>query len=158
MKDLEWYKRQEKMDAIQYEFGLAKEWQETFIREIKLLIPEMVNTHFIISDVWFDISSNMLKCPVSMATIKCSDRIPIQYDPFHQTYAYYFNILDMFKEYDEERKQEYLQHITREFKATTSENVMALIQFLNKIDNENKKEEEQKVNPFMWGAENGKTY
>ena len=158
MKDLEWYKRQEKMDAIQYKFGLSKEWQETFIHEIKLLIPEMVNTHFIISDVWFDISNNMLMCPVSMVTIKCNDRIPMQYDPFHQHYAYYFNLLDMFKEYDEERKQEYLQHITREFKVTTSENVMTLIQFLNKIDNENKKEKEQKVNPFMWGDENGKTH
>lgn len=157
MKDLQWYKRQEKMDAIQYEFGLAKEWQETFIRDIKLMIPETVNNRLIVSDVWFDISSNMLKGPVSMVTIKCNDRIPMQYDPFHQNYAYYFNILDMFKEYDEGRKQEYLEHVTREFKATTSESVMNLIQFLNTVDNENKKEE-QEVPYFMWGSENGKTY
>ena len=137
MKDLEWYKRQEIMDAIQYNFGLDKTWQEKFLSDMKLLIPKSINNHYIVSDIWFDIVNLDIPFPEIKVFVKCSDMILTIYEPFSETFCAGFDMLKYMKDYDDERKNGYLNCITESVKKEITNIVMMLIEFLNKNDKEN---------------------
>lgn len=137
MKDLQWYRRQEKMDAIEHEFGLTKKWQEKFISDMSLLIPKTINNHYIVSDVWFDIVCLDRAIPEVKTFVKCSDRVPIICTPFNQMVCAGFDMLECVKDYDDERKSDYLNCITESFRKELTTIIMSLIEFLNEIDKEN---------------------